>query len=120
MFEERFVSPVLAMVYYTAMLVLGITWAVVSQSGDKPWPLSGTRTSLRILKRNQFDQFRRNQIEGFEISNRFHRVTRNNELLLGRLNRINERKKAAISRFMEKENDLQNLEENLQTRARAW
>ena len=104
-FEEKFVSPVLTMVNYTTMLVLGISWAVFSQSGNNPWPLPGTRVSLRILKRNQ------NQID-----DRFHRVTRDNELLSGRFNRINKRNKTGISRLLDDE--LQSREEKLLTRVR--
>ena len=107
-FEEKCVSPVLTMVNYTTMLVLGISWAVFSQSGNNPWPLPGTRVSLRILKRNQ------NQREGFETSDRFHRVTRNDELLFGRFNRINKRNKTGIPRLLDDE--LQRLEEKLLTR----
>ena len=105
------------MVYSAAMLVLGISWAVFSQPGNNPRPLPGTRVSLRILKRNQFDHSTGNQIEGFETSDRFHRVTRNNEQLLGRFNRINKRNKTGIPRLLDDE--LQRLEEKRWTRVRA-
>ena len=104
------------MVNYTTMLVLGISWAVFSQSGNNPWPLPGTRVSLRILKRNQFDHSTRNQIEGFQTSDRFHRVTRNDELLFGRFNRINKRNKTGIRQL---DDELQSLEEKLLTRVRT-
>ena len=107
------------MVNYTAMLLLGMAWSVFSQPGSNPWPPTGTRVSLRILKRNQLDQFTRNQMEGFETSDRFHRVTRNNELLFGRLNRINKRNMADIPRQIEIDNQLDRLQEKVQTRLRA-
>ena len=105
MFQEKCVSPVLIMVWYTAMLVLGVSLAVFSQSGNNPWPLPGPRVSLRILMRHQ------NQINDW-----FHRVTRNNELLSGRFNRINKRNKTGISRILDDE--LQSMEEKLLTRVR--
>ena len=105
------------MVNYTTMLVLGISWAVFSQCGNNPWPLPGTRVSLRILKRNQFDQARRNQIEGFETYDRFQRVTRDSEQPFGRFNRINKRNNIDIPRLMDDE--LQGLEEKLLIRLRA-
>ena len=116
MYGEKCVSPLLAMVYFTAMLMLGIAWAVVSQPGNKPWPSTVNRVSLRILKRTQFDQISRKQIEGFETSDRFHRLTRNNELFFGRLNRINKRNKTAIPRLMD--DQLQSLEEKPLARVR--
>ena len=105
------------MVHYAAMLLLGMAWSVFSQAGNNPWPLTGTRVSLRILKRNQFNNFGRHQKEGFETSDRFHRVTRNNEQLLGRFNRINKRNKTGIPRLLDDE--LQRLEERFLTRVRA-
>ena len=100
--------------YYTAILVLSMALAVFSQPYSEPVPITGARVSLRILKRNQFGQFRKNQIEGFETSDRFHRVTRNNEQLFGRYNRINKRGTAAISGLME--NELESLEQKLHSR----
>ena len=80
------------MVNYTTMLVLGISMAVFS------YPNSMSRVWARIPRRNQFDHLRRNQMEGFET---LQGVTRDNELLLGRLDRIYKRTKAAIPRQIE-------------------
>ena len=63
---------------------------------------------MRILQRHQ------NQ-----INDRFHRVTRNNEVLIGRLNRIHKRNMADIPKQKQIDNLLRSLEEKLQTRVMA-
>ena len=80
----------------TALLLLGISYAVISQR-DQEEALTGARVSLRILKRNQL---KRSMVEDMEDQDRFHRVTRNNDLL-GRYNRINKRKNTAVQRLVE-------------------
>ena len=75
----------------TALLLLGISYAVISPR-DQEEALTGARVSLRILKRSLE--------EDMEDQDRFHRVTRTNELL-GRYNRINKRKNTAVLRLIE-------------------
>ena len=86
------------MVNYTALVVLGIALAVFSHPANKFCSLISSRVCWRIPRRNQFDHLRRNQMEGFET---LQGVTRDNELLLGRLDRIYKRTKAAIPRQIE-------------------
>ena len=81
------ISPVVTMVNYTTMLVLGIALAVFS------YPSSMSRVWARIPMRNQFDQLGRNQFEGVATP---QGVRRNNDLRLRRFDRIYKRTMGAI------------------------
>ena len=161
------------MVLYTALVFLGMACSVYSQLANQPWPLAGTRVTFSIRKRNQFDQFGRDQMVEFDRDGRLIRIARDAARLdrvtrdtgrmdritrdtgrmdritrdtgrmnriardagrmnritrdagrmnritrdIGRLDRITKRSKTAIPRLIE--NDLQRLEENVETRVGA-
>ena len=99
--QSRFIisiSPVVDMVNCTTLLVLGIALAVFSYPAIKFCFRLSSRVCLRIPRRNQFDQLRRNQFEGFATP---QGVEIDNNLVLGRLDRIYKRTKAAIPRQIE-------------------
>ena len=79
------ISPVVAMVKNTTLLVLGIALAVFS------YPANNSRVWSRIPMRNQFDQLGRNQLEGVATP---QGVRRNNDLRFRRFDRIYKRTKA--------------------------
>ena len=82
------------MVLYTALVFLGMACSVYSQLANQPWPLAGTRVTFSIRKRNQFDQFGRDQMVEFDRDGRLIRIARDAARLdrvtrdTGRMDRI--------------------------------